>query len=114
MSGERSLNPETIGSLVFMLTVTLLFAEHARHAWVDWREKRTAHTLRVFIIGLALSSSLFALSLSTLYRAGLLPLDVTVFGSYVVRGALLTAGIVDVVSWHLDRRQRRREGDTQA
>ena len=108
---QPGLTPETIGSLVFMGTVTLLFVEHARHAWVDWRDLRTAHTLRVLIVALALASSLIALSLATLYRAGLIPIDVTVFGGYVVRGALLVAGIVDVVSWHLDRGQRRRETD---
>lgn len=105
MTAERALTPEVLGSLIFMLTVTVLFGEHARHAFVDWREQRTGQTLRVMVIGVSLALSLIALLVSTLYRAGLVPFDVSTFTSYIVRGALIVAGIFDVLSWHAERRR---------
>lgn len=100
--------PDVVLGLAIALVVTLLFIEHARHAFIDWRELRTAQSLRILIIAVALVSSLVSATATQAYRAGLLPLDVTVWAGTIIRGALVVAGLFDVVSWHLDRRARRR------
>lgn len=104
---EQQLTPEIIASIAFLLVVSALFAEHARHAYVDWRELRDGRSLRALLLAIALSTSLLGLLASSLFRAGVLPLDVSAFVGYMVRGALLAVGIVDVVSWHAERRAAR-------
>ncbi len=106
---EQQLTPEIIGSLVFIVLVLVLFAEHMRHAAVDWREDRDGPSLRALILAIALVVSLVTVLVSSLFRAGIVTLDAAVFLGYVARGMLIVAGIVDVVSWHADRRANKHQ-----
>ena len=101
---EQELTVEVAASIAFILLVSALFGEHLRHAYVDWRELRDGRSLRAFLLAVALESSLVGLLFSSLFRAGILSLDVTTFVGYMIRGVLIAVGIVDVVSWHSERR----------
>lgn len=104
---EQQLTPEVVASLVFGGVVALLFLEYARGTYIDWREQRDGHALRALILSVSIAASLTALFAARLFRAGILPLDLTAFVGYVVSGMLLVSGIVLVVSWHADRRAQR-------
>jgi hypothetical protein len=109
---QPGLTPDVLLSFGLALFVSLLFIEHARHAWVDWRETRTGRELRILIIAIALALSLVSATATQAFRLDLITFDVAAWSGVIIRGALVVAGIFDVTSWHLDRRAARRVLDT--
>ena len=98
--------PENLASLFFISVVFILFGIHAVRAWRDWRGHRDSVSLRGALLAICIAVSLAAIFTASLYRAGFLPLNVTLFTGYMVRGTLIVGGVVLVVSGIRDRRPR--------